>query len=198
MWLFKPKIEDRQSGGIPFSDAVVEAIVQAAGGTTPADPTAIAAVEAAAGLYARCFASASVTGDLAETITPAARALIARDLIRRGESVHLIEVTRGQVSLIPVGSWGCAGPLERTRLVVSPRPVRTVGECHPFCARPHGGACPLCGRPGQALAGHQPLQWARHTGTLAANLEQRLGEEAGGTVAHVLPNPPGWRRRHHR
>ena len=34
-----------------------------------------------------------------------------------------------------------------------------------------------------------PLGWAAATGTLAANLETRLGEEAGGTVAHVLPIP---------
>ena len=29
----------------------------------------------------------------------------------------------------------------------------------------------------------------RSTGTLAANLEQRLGEEAGGAVGHLLPIP---------
>ena len=34
-----------------------------------------------------------------------------------------------------------------------------------------------------------PLGWARATGTLAANLETRLGEEAGGPVGHVLPVP---------
>ena len=56
MWPFKPKLETRQSGGIPFSDAVVAAIVDAAGGTTPADPTAIAALEAATALYAAAFA----------------------------------------------------------------------------------------------------------------------------------------------
>ena len=87
MWPMKRKIEDRQSGGIPFSDAVVEAIVQAAGGTAPADPTAIAAVEAAAGLYARCLAGATIT-DPTKAITPPVLALIGRDLIRRGESVH--------------------------------------------------------------------------------------------------------------
>ena len=34
-----------------------------------------------------------------------------------------------------------------------------------------------------------PLGWARATGTLAANLETRLGEEAGGSVLHLLPVP---------
>ena len=33
------------------------------------------------------------------------------------------------------------------------------------------------------------LRWARSTGTLAANLETRLGEEAGGPVGHVIPVP---------
>ena len=33
------------------------------------------------------------------------------------------------------------------------------------------------------------MGWARATGTLAANLESRLGEEAGGPVGHVIPVP---------
>ena len=34
-----------------------------------------------------------------------------------------------------------------------------------------------------------PLGWARSTGTLAANLETRLGEEAEGPVGHMIPVP---------
>ena len=72
MWPFKPKLEVRQSGGIPFSDAVVQAIVQAAGGTSPADPTAIAALEAATSLYASAFAAAGVKplNEITRAITP--------------------------------------------------------------------------------------------------------------------------------
>ena len=43
--------------------------------------------------------------------------------------------------------------------------------------------------PARPWLGISPLGWARATGTLAANLEQRLGEEAGGRVAHLLPVP---------
>ena len=39
------------------------------------------------------------------------------------------------------------------------------------------------------MDGIGPLGWARATGTLAANLETRLGEEAGGPVGHLLPVP---------
>ena len=34
-----------------------------------------------------------------------------------------------------------------------------------------------------------PLGWARAIGTLAANLESWLGEEAGGSVGYLLPVP---------
>ena len=43
--------------------------------------------------------------------------------------------------------------------------------------------------PARPWLGISPLQWARATGTLPANLETRLGEETGGAVAHVLPVP---------
>ena len=43
--------------------------------------------------------------------------------------------------------------------------------------------------PARPWHGVAPLDWARSTGTLAAYLETRLGQEAGGTVAHVLPIP---------
>ena len=78
MWPFKPKTETRASQ--PFTDAVVNAIAAQAAGSVAGDPTAIAALEAAAGLYARCFAAATVPDGLG--FTPAVRALIARDLIR--------------------------------------------------------------------------------------------------------------------
>ena len=190
LWPFK-KTEQRQSGGIPFSDAVVQAIVNAAGGTSPADPNAIAALEAATGLYAAAFAGAAVTpaNALTAAVSPPVRALIARDLIRRGESLHLIRVRAGRAELLPAGSWDVRGPWREedwfyrldlfgpsgniTRFV----PSRTVVHAR------------YAVDPSRPWLGLSPLTWARATGTLAANLEARLGEETGGTVAHILPVP---------
>ena len=190
MWPFR-KTETRQSGGIPFSDAVVQAIVNAAGGTSPADPTAIAALEAATALYAAAFAGATVTpsNTLTAAVSPPVRALIARDLIRRGESLHLIRVRAGRAELLPAGSWDVRGSWSEeewfyrldlfgpsgntTRFV----PARTVAHCR------------YAVDPARPWLGISPLTWARATGTLAANLEQRLAEETGGSVAHILPIP---------
>ena len=147
MWPFKPKIEERQSGGVPFSDAVVEAIITAAGGTSPADPTAIAALEAAASLYAAAFAAATVTpaNTITQAVSPAVRGLIARVLIRRGESLHLIEVNRGGCSCSRRVVWDVRGQWRESEMVVSPGPVRPLGERDPVCGRQGCGSRPICG-----------------------------------------------------
>ena len=43
--------------------------------------------------------------------------------------------------------------------------------------------------PSRPWYGLGPLQWASATGTLAAGLETRLGEEAGAATGHFLPYP---------
>ena len=175
-------------GGVPFSDAVVEAIVAAAGGTAPADPTAIAAVEAAVGLYARCLAGATVT-DATGAVTPPVLALIGRDLIRRGESVHLVEVRGNRVTLIPAGSWDVRGPWREESWFYRLDLFGPSGNITRFVPAPAVVHARYAVDPARPWLGISPLGWARATGTLAANLEQRLGEEAGGTVAHILPIP---------
>ena len=107
-WPWSKQVETRAS----YSDAVVAAILSQASGTAAAgDPGAIAALETSAGLYSRAFASATVKPDNFRTapITPALLALIARNLIRRGESLHLIEVEGGAIRLSPVGTWDISG-----------------------------------------------------------------------------------------
>ena len=187
-WPWKRR-ETRQAQQ-PFTDAIVSAIAAQAAGTVTGDPSAIAAVETAAGLYARSFAAATLEPDhLAAVVTPEVRASIARELIRRGESVHLIEVDRGGVVLTPVGSWDIAGPANPSAWWYR---ADTFGPSLNLSRRVPGSAvvhCRYAHDPATPWLGVSPLGWARATGTLAANLEQRLGEETGGTVAYVLPVP---------
>ena len=90
-----------------LSNAIFEANTGAAASTT-----STAAVEAAAGLLGRSFASAKVTPDneLTASLSPSVLNLIGRDLIRRGESLWVIGVSEGAVvSLHPAGSWDVNG-----------------------------------------------------------------------------------------
>ena len=93
LWPFtrKPASEKRQSTQ-PFSDAIISAIAAQAGGNITGDATAVGAVEMASGAYSRAFSGCTVqAGDMVKkALSPAILGSIARSLIRRGESMHLI------------------------------------------------------------------------------------------------------------
>ena len=187
MWPFsRQKEEVRESQ--PFTDALVAAIGASAAGSTVADPGAIGALEAASGLYAAAFASARLTPDV-PVLTPAVRALMARNLIRRGEDIHLIDIESGIVRLFPVGSWDVRGGWQESSWFVRADLFGPSGNITRFV--PHSMVCHTrysvdSSRPWFGLS---PMAWARHTGALAGNLELRLGEETGGPTGFVIPVP---------
>ena len=183
-WPWSASVEIREA---PYTDAVVRMLEAQASGTSAGDPSAIAALEAAAGLYARCFAAAEVS---VPGLVPAqVRALIGRNLIRRGESLHLIEVVRGSIRLVPVGSWDIAGPWSEKRWVYRCDTFGPSGSAVHYASSARVVHCRFSVHPERPWEGVSPLGWAATTGTLAANLEQRLGEEAGGSVGHIVPIP---------
>ena len=183
-WPWKQRAEVRAA---PYTDSVVRMLEAAASGTSVGDPSAIAALEAAAGLYARCFAAAEVS--VPGLVPPQVRALIGRSLIRRGESLHLIEVRGGRISLVPAGSWLVAGPWPEERWVYRLDTFGPSGSAVHYAASAGVVHCRFSVHSERPWEGVSPLGWAATTGTLAANLETRLGEEAGGSVGHVVPIP---------
>ena len=189
-WPWQPApLEVRESQ--PFTDAVVAALTTAAAGGVVGDPSGIAALEAAAGLYARAFAGASVSpaGAAAAAVGPRVRALIARDLIRRGESVHLIDVVGGAVELLPCGSWDVRGGWRESEWFYRVDTFGPSGNATHFVPASRVVHVRYAVDPSRPWLGISPLGWARATGRLAANLERRLGEEAGSPVGSLLPIP---------
>ena len=142
-----------QGGSAGYTDAVVRALMAHAAGGATADPSATAALEAAAGSYARAFAVADVEPRTPATraLTPALLSLMARDLIRRGEFVQMIDVDRNGVRLVPVGSMGHPGRIGPGDLALSLSDggsVRLGDEDATGCGR---HSRPLLGRPGAAV-----------------------------------------------
>ena len=148
---WKSEPEKRESA--PYTDAITRAIVQAAAGRTVGSVAESAALEVAAGMYSRAFSLATLTPPV-PCLTPEVLALIARDLIRRGENIHLIEVKRGKLCLTPVGSWDVRGREVESGLVLPSRPFRPFGKRHPLRARPPGSAFKIFGRSSAAMVGH--------------------------------------------
>ena len=172
----------------PYTDAIISSIVSAAGGTATGNPGAIAALETAAGLWARAMQAATLAPDI-PAITPSILGLIARDLIRRGESVFALEVEGGIPVLRPAGSWDVRGSWREADWWYRLDLFGPSGNVTRFV--PSDAVCHFrfAIDPARPWLGLGPLQWARLTGTLAANLELRLGEEAGAPVGHLLPVP---------
>ena len=176
----------------PFTDAVVTGILRAVGGESqPGDTSAIAGLETAAGLFARAFAAAKVSPQSAYTegLTPFILALIGRELVRRGECVLVPKMTVSGLRLVPAGTWDVRGGYDEndwTYRVDLFGASEHVSELLPSRAVIH---LRYAVDPVTPWIGLSPLQWARLTGTLAANLEQRLGEEASAPVGQLLPIP---------
>ena len=175
------------------TDALVAAIVAAAGNQGTGDHRAIAAVETAAGLYAAALSSAKVETDdaqVAARLTPAFLSMMARALIRRGEFLAVLEATPARgLELLPAGSWDVrGGPVEsgwwyRADLF---GPSGSTSRLVPSAQVIH---CRWSVDPSRPWVGVSPLQSASSTGALAANLEQRLAEEAGASVGAFIPTP---------
>ncbi len=189
LWPFG-RTEKRASGGASFTDSVAQALLNHAAGGATANASATAALEAAAGSYARAFAVAEVT-PATGALTPAVLALMARDMIRRGESVHVIDVDRDGVRLTPAGSWDVRGRFDpntwRYRVDLF-GPSGNITRHLPGASVVHARYSVDPARPWLGIG---PLGWARLTGRLHASIEDALADESAGTRGHVLPMPAG-------
>ena len=186
-WPWTKRVETRAS----YSDAVVSAILAQGSGSAEGDPGAIAALETSSGLYARAFASAEVSPANMRTaaITPAVLASIARSLIRRGESLHLVEVEGGAIRLSPVGTWDVSGGPDPSTWWIRADLHGPSGSRSVHLPAEAFLSCKYSVDPARPWRGVGPLQWSHQTATLAANLELRLGEEAGSSVGFLIPVP---------
>ena len=189
MTFWNPFKKEEQVEVRSYTDALTNAyIAQALDGS---ESGGIAALEVAAGLYSRAFASAIVEpwNHYTQGLTADVLGLMGRSLVRRGESLHYLNVEDGQVVLHPVGSWNVFGTFEEKgwtyRLTFhGPSETETKWVQGDSVLHPRYGT-----HPERPWAGIAPLHFAGVTAKLAGNLESRLGEEAGGPVGHLLPVP---------
>ena len=184
------KRERRDSGG-DFSDAVVR-LIEAQSAWTAADASSTAAVEAASGALSRAFASAEVVGPawVQEAVSPGVLAQIGRDLIRSGDSMHVIRVGGdGMVRLIPASSWHWEGNHDPDSWTV--RATCYGPSTSTTWNLPASGVvfARWGSTPGQPYVGTGPLSWAHTTARLQSEAERSLADEAQGPLAQLLAIP---------
>ena len=191
MWPFRKRKPERRDSGGSFSDAVVRLIEAQAAGTA-ADASSTAAVEAASGALSRAMSSAEVVGEawVQEAVTPTFLGQVGRDLVRSGDSMHVVRVDgAGRVRLIPASSWHFEGgedPDTWTVRVTTYGPSTSTTRNLSFS----GVVFVRWGStPGQPYVGTGPLSWASTTARLQSEAERSLADEAGGPLAQLLAVP---------
>ena len=184
--------QDRETRAETFTEAALELLSQGAD-SPKAKPGAIAALEIALGLWGRAFASATVEpSSMSVALTPSVLEMIGRELIRVGEAVFLIEVADGRMMLQPSKTWDLKGgpdPATWTYAITLAGPsttTKTKNVSERRIVHVRYGADP--DRPWRGVG---PLERAKTTATLAANVETRLSEELGQSAGEVLPVPDG-------
>lgn len=189
-WPWQPR-EVRQSQ--PFTDAVIAALASGVSGDA-ASPAASAALEAAAGHISRGFQVAIVENTPAHVgnaLTPDLMGLIGRDLIRRGESLFLIEVDNAGLVLRPAGSWDVRGgwiPSQWFYRLDLFGPSGNVTRFVPAASVLH---FKYAVDPARPWLGVSPLGWANESGALHAGVTNALRGDMRAAAASVIPMPPG-------
>ena len=169
-----------------YADKIVSQILSSASGA--GDGGALAAIEASARLWGSGLASATIkpSNIALAAITPTILDSIGRNLCRVGESLFMIDVRQGKVSLTPCGQWTVhgnddpgswlyratlSGP-DSTRMITLP--AASVIHCR---YSPH---------PSRPWAGRSPLTLALDTFRVAASLETATAGELSFSQKQVL------------
>ena len=115
---------------------------------------------------------------------------MGRDLIRSGDSMHVIRMGRaGMVQLIPCSSWHWEGNHDPDSWTV--RATAYGPSTSTTWNLPASGVVFIRwgSTPGQPYVGTGPLSWAHTTARLQSEAERSLADEAQGPLAQLIAVP---------
>ena len=188
-WGNEPRREKRAS--ISYSDAYTQLLLENADNKVKANIQATAALEACSGTVGRGFMSGTITGRpaLVDALTPTALEQIGRAFVQTGESVWLIDVSSGDLELLPCHSWDVTGGVSRstwvyTLTIAGPDTITTTTV--PYASVLHFMYAPSPARPWRGIG---PMQTARLAGRLSAETVAALGDESSGPRGSLLGLP---------
>ena len=169
-----------------FTDTVIARLVAASAGV--GDGGALAAIETAARWWGFGLASATVKPDSLplRAVSPSLLDTIGRALCRSGESLHVIAVRNGRVTLTPTASWtvhGTDDPASWVYRVTLSGPDSSRTITLPAASVLHVRYAPHPSRP---WAGRSPVRLAIDTARVAGLLENATAGELNFTQQQLL------------
>ena len=184
MWPFRkqaPQPELRQS---VYVDAVIESILSRNSADPAPRAATTAALEIAAGVVGRAFASAMIDG--AGMLEPSMLNGMARRMISGGETVWYFD----GVTFVPAPRYETVGSYRpetwEYRIEIDSPSGRMFQARVPRSGMIHAM---YSFNDEQPWIGVGPLQRAIESGQLAANIERSLSQETSGSVGYLLPIP---------
>ena len=185
-WPWSRRTEQR-AGSV--TDSVIAELQRRAAGGSSGDPSLCAAVQTAAGIWARSFAAAAVSpaSGSAAAVTPAILHMIGRDLVLQGQSVMQFGVAGGPMLRRPAeydltGSPDPATWAYRLRYIGPTRDSTSAGTVADVChiRLNEDARSPHCGT--------SPILAAADTAGALAGLERALRLEANATSGYLIPS----------
>ena len=182
-WPWQSKPETRES----YTNQVVAHLLSAAAGAG-GDGSALAAVEVSARWWGAGLSSASVTpsNSALMAVSPVVLDSIGRNLCRSGESLHVIGVLAGRVTLTPCSDWtvlGDADPASWMYLCTLNGPSTSTTKKLPAASVVHTKYAPLPSRP---WSGRSPMMMGAATAAAAGRLETATSEELNFTQSQLI------------
>ncbi len=186
MWPFS-RSEKRSRA---YSDAIIAQAMANASDSTPR-AEGLAAVELCAGMWGLALSSATITPSNATTsaLSASLRERMGRALLLRGEFVAEIEISNGEVGLLPAASWEITGYEDERSWIYQIEhsgPSGTIRRTLPSARVIHVRIGASSDSPWR---GQGPLQRGHVTAGLAAIVESKLAEEFNAPTGQLVPVP---------
>ena len=185
-WI-RGKLEVRDAD---YSEAVIQAALDGAGGTTDASVRSTGVLETAAAIISNGFRAATISGAppfVARALTPELFGYIGRTLVRDGEVIFAIDTSGGELALIPAMAHTIRGrPNPRTWQydLQLPAPDGSMDQTLPYAGVIH---LKYAVNPDAPHKGIAPASSASIAAKLAARANSKLADELNMPTGGILP-----------
>ena len=125
-----------------------------------------------------------------EIVSPTFLSQVGRDLIRNGQSMHVLAMSaNSKLILLPCSSWHFEGEADPDSWMVRATVYGPSTSTTRYLPRAGVVFVTWGSTPGEPYVGRGPLSWASVTAQLQSETQRSLADEASGPLAQIIALP---------